>query len=666
MKLMNSYWKVFLRILFVLFFLKQTAVFAQQDYGCPKPNKKALKAFEKAKQMSFRGSTAYNYLVTATLEDKQFAEAYSVLAYLNSKKDPSKPQNVNRTKSYYEKAHEACPAFRNYEAAHWLGMHAYSKKELELAERYLSTYTSKAEVEGKGERMKMAQDKLAQIKAYREIFNSPVPFDPKKVEGPSTEADEYLPMLSPDNQFLFYTRKAMVDTKSAVGEVEKELFVQSRKKYDGSYSTGIPMPTPFNKGSYQGGSSISVDNKVLFITIVEQVQTRSGRGFSNGDIYYAEFRGGKWSDLKSIGDHINGRFTWEGQPSISADKKTLYFSSARGEDNYGGMDLYKTELQEDGSWGPPINLGPTINTSGNEKSPFMHSDSYTLYFSSDGHPGVGGQDVFFTRINKFGKFEAPVNLGVPINTEEDEHGFMVSTDGRYGYFSSNLNQNNLDLFYFELPEEARPEEVIFVRGSIESDNPDAAKGMTIELKNMATNQKIEGVVDEESGDYVAVVAANKDQDVMMMAKKNGYAFTSQYINSGEDVVGKPIRAKPMEFKPIEEGSTYQINNINFATDSYVLSSQVMNILNEFVDFLETNEQVTVMIQGHTDNVGDAAKNLELSSKRAEAVNNYLILEGIDPARLDYKGFGETKPIASNDTEEGRAKNRRTEFLILSK
>src|SRR5690606_19657416 len=142
-------------------------------------------------------------------------------------------------------------------------------------------------------------------------------------------------------------------------------------------------------------------------------------------------------------------------------------------------------------------------------------------------------------------FESPKNIGVPINTEDDEHGFMVSTDGRYGYFSSNVEEG-MDIFYFELPEEARPEDVVFVKGSIDSKDPDAAKGMKIELKNMATNQVVEGVVNEENGDYVAVVSASEQEDVMMMAKKDGYAFTSQYINSKrseERRVGKECRAK---------------------------------------------------------------------------------------------------------------------------
>ncbi|MFT4756567.1 MAG: outer membrane protein OmpA-like peptidoglycan-associated protein, partial [Vicingaceae bacterium] len=437
-----------------------------------------------------------------------------------------------------------------------------------------------------------------------------------------------------------------------------------------NYSVGIPMPKPFNmdKNSSQGGSSISVDNKLLFITMVSPSYTPDGRSFSNGDIYYSDFYDGTWSGLKSIGDHINGQFTWEGQPSVSADNQTLYFASARApsETHFGGMDLYKVERQLNGNWGDPINLGPKINTTGDEKSPFMHSDSYTLYFSSDGHPGVGGQDIFFAHVDKFKEFTEPVNIGVPINTEEDEVGFMVSTDGKYGYFSSNAAGEGLDIYNFELPEYARPDEVAFIKGSVSSKDPNAAKGMKIELKNTATNEVTKGVVDEKTGEYVAVIRAKEKEDVMMMAKKNGYAFTSQYVNSNKDVIGRPKRIAAVEFKPIETGQTYQINNINFATDSYELNKQVVNILNEFIVFLDDNASVKVAIHGHTDNVGIPNKNLELSTNRAKAVFNYLIIQDVDPTRLKFKGFGASKPIASNQTVEGKAKNRRTEFVILSK
>lgn len=657
-------------VLLALLFTFFTSL-AQEDFGCSKPNKKAQKLFDKAQQMNFKGESSYKMLIEAINEHEDYAEALSVLAYINSKKLKANPENVriqNRIKSYYEKTREACPAYRNYEASFWLANFHYGQREYNQSYKYVIEYISNSDSK-KGKELDEAQSIKKKIEQYQELFKNTVPFNPVKVPGVSTKEDEYLPMLSPDNQFLFFTRKTTIDTKSAFGEQEKELFFQSRKRYDGTYSKGIPMETPFNAGtSYQGGSSISIDNKLLFITIVSPSYTRDGRSFSNGDIYYSDSYEGTWSALKSIGSHINGKFTWEGQPSISADNQTLYFASARerSKTHIGGMDLYKVERQENGEWGSPINLGPRINTTGNEKSPFMHSDSYTLYFSSDGHPGVGRQDIFFAHVDKFKEFTEPVNIGVPINTEEDEVGFMVSTDGKYGYFSSNAVGEGLDIYNFELPEYARPDEVAFVKGAVSSKDPNAAKGMKIELKNVATNEVTKGVVDERTGEYVAVIRAKEKEDVMMMAKKNGYAFTSQYINADKDVIGRPKRIAAVEFKPIETGQTYQINNINFATDSYELNKQVVNILNEFVVFLEDNPGVNVAIHGHTDNVGDSKENLDLSTNRAKSVFNYLIIQDVDPTRLKFKGFGSNKPIASNDTGKGRATNRRTEFVILSK
>lgn len=650
-------------LIFLGIYFSISGVFAQAD--CPKPTKRAQKLYEKAAKYKFRGQEAYQYLIDAIQIDADYAEALSVLGYLNTKRGIQDQQKWNLAQKYYLQLRNACQAYRNYEASFWLAKDYYNQRKYDEAYPYLKEYVEKASRKD-GNDLDEALEMKKRIEKYREIFEHPVPFDPKLVDGVSSDEDEYLPMLSPDNQFLFYTRRTEEDTKSVLGKKERELFIQSRKRYDGSYSGGIPLPEPFNQGAYQGGTSISVDNKLIFITIVEQVPTKEGVLYSNGDIYYAEFQNGSWSDLKSIGDHINRRGTWEGQPSISADNQTLFFASARPDNNYGGMDLYKVNRLSSGKWGEPVNLGPTINTSGDEKSPFMHSDSYTLYFSSNGHPGVGGLDIFFSKINEAGEFDTPVNIGVPINTTQDEHGFMVSTDGQYGYFSSNLGKKGLDIYYFDLPEKAKPKDVVFVKGKIESKDPDAAKGMSIELKNMSTNKMVKGVVDQESGEYVAVIAANETEDVMMMAKKSGYAFTSQYIRSDKDVIGKPKRARPVEFNPIQVGETYRINNVNFATDSYFLNEQVMNILNEFINFLEDNPSVEVAIHGHTDNVGDDASNLELSTNRAKAVMNYLILEGISSDRLEYKGFGENKPIASNQTAEGRAKNRRTEFVILSK
>ena len=457
-----------------------------------------------------------------------------------------------------------------------------------------------------------------------------------------------------------------MNSGSSFGSMERELFMQSKNNYNGSFEMGIPMPYPFNQNIYQGGTSISVDNKLIFVTVIEQVNV-NGYGFSNGDIYYSEFRDGAWTELKSVGDNINSRTIWEGQPSISADNRTLYFSRAINKEippeHYGLMDIYKSERRPDGSWGDPVNLGPNINTKGNEKSPFMHSDSYTLYFSSDTRVGMGGFDIFYSRMDASGNFTKAVNLGSPINTDMDEHGFIVSTDGRYGYFASSLDEDNLDIYSFELYNEARPEQVLFVKGQVVSGS-EAAKGLEIKLKNVETDKEVEAVVDEETGEYVGVIAVKENEDVLMTAKKEGFAFTSQYLSSGENVVGRPVQTE-MDVKEIKKGESYRINNITFATNKYDLNNKVRAILSEFAEYLKRNPRIVVELHGHTDNVGNDEDNLVLSENRAKSVYEYLIQMGVDKKRLSYKGFGPFKPVADNDTQEGRALNRRTEFLVLA-
>lgn len=649
---------------------------AQDDYPCDQPNKKARKYYEAAEKLRFKGDDAYINLRKSIEEDPEFGAAYSELAWWNYSKYKAGSGHLrvtkgsanfgNRALKYWDLALEYCPEYRNFENYYLMGKYYYDLKQYTNAEGLLEAYVTSANA-SESNSLKKAKQYLDVAKEYRAIMQNPVPFDPKLVAGISTENDEYLPMLSPDNRFLYVTRKQMVDTKSSVGKVEKELFIKGKNNYDGSFHSGVPMPKPFNQGDYQGGVSVSVDNKLMFITLLEEV-IYSGFKYLMGNIYYSEFKEGRWTDLKSVGDHINRRLTWEGQPSISSDNKTLYFTRAIQEvipgEHYGQMDIYKSERREDGSWGPAINLGPEINTAGNEKTPFMHSDSYTLYFSSDEHAGVGGFDIFYAKMKEDETFTKAKNLGYPINTESDEHGFVVSTDGKYGYFSSKMEGTGLDIYSFELYDEARPEHVVFVRGESLS-GAESVKGLEIKLKNVATNKEVDAVIDEETGKYVGVIAVEEDEDVLMTAKKDGYAFTSQYISSNENVIGKPIELD-MEVKPIEVGETYRINNITFATNSYEIRSHVHHILDEFAEFLKTNANVKVEIRGHTDNVGRQNDNMVLSENRAGAVRQYLMGKGIAADRLSHKGFGSTKPVATNDTKEGRALNRRTEFLILSK
>jgi outer membrane protein OmpA-like peptidoglycan-associated protein len=652
------------------------SIYAQEE-KCPEPKKKAVKLFNAAKIA--RGKEKKDLLFQATKVDPNYQEAFDELAHLNKKKADIFFNSGDKTflkyesikRDYWKKIYNICPEYRNFYHAMQLGDLYFGKRKFIEAKPYYQTILSSPNAYKKDERY--AYYRIQDINTYIALLKDTVPFDPKKVEGPSTEYDEYLPMLSPDNNYMYFTRKMPDETKSAIDGGSKELFIKSRRTMGHKYSGGIPMGGPFNLGQYQGGVSVSINNKLLFITIVDVIPYRGknragfGQMFDNADIFYSKFqKDGTWSKLASIGSNINTPNTWEAQPSISADNKTLYFT--RVIDPFApNMDIYKCERQPDGSWGDPINLGAPINTPGDEKSPFMHSDSYTLYFSSDYHIGMGGYDIFYSKMDdKSGVFRKPVNIGNPINTTKDEHGFIVSKNGDKAFYGSDEDGKDLNIYSFELYEEARPKAVAFVNGEIKNNLGEVPDGAQVTVKNTKTNQEVDAVIDNETGEYVAVIAVEPDQDILLTAKKKGFAFSSQLISSNEMVVGKPIKTETVEIKPIEIGEAYRINDINFATNSYEITSKIVLVLNEFIDFLTVNDNLKIAINGYTDNVGDPKENLALSENRAKAVYDYLLIEDIDPTRLTFKGYGETHPAEKNDTEKGRAKNRRTEFVIVSK
>jgi len=651
-------------------------VFAQED-NCPEPKKKAIKILELAKTAT--GSEKKKLLVEAIKIDPNYLEAYDELSLISEKNVENAFNSGNVVElqqeekiklNYWKKIVEICPDYRNFYYTMQLGDYYFGRRDFIAAKPFYQAILATPNAFKKDERY--AYDRVQDINTYIQLIKDTVPFIPQKVEGPSTENDEYLPMLSPDNRYLFFTRKIPDEKKQAFNSGYQELFIKSTKSMGNDYSGGIPMPSPFNLGQYQGGVSISVNNKLIFITLVEVIPYRGkdragfGQLFDNADIYYSEFINGEWSKLQSIGSNINTPTTWEAQPSITSDNKTLYFT--RVVNPFGGdMDIYKCEKQPDGSWGDPINLGTPVNTPGDEKSPFMHSDSYTLYFSSNYHIGLGGYDIFYSKMDeKTGQFKKPINIGNPINTPKDEHGFIVSKDGDRAYYGSSQEDKDLNIFSFELYEEARPKSVAFVNGVIVNNLGEVPEGAQVILKNTKTEQEVEAVVDKETGEYVGVITVGKDQDVLLTAKKKGFAFSSQLISSNEIVIGKAVKTEKVAIKPIEVGQSYTINDINFATNSYEITPRIILVLNEFIDFLKINNTLKIAINGYTDNVGNPEENMILSENRSKAVYDYLILEDVDPTRLSSKGFGQNNPIASNETEEGRAKNRRTEFVILSK
>ncbi len=527
---------------------------------------------------------------------------------------------------------------------------------------------------------------MPELRFYADFYRDTRPFNPVVMRGVCTGADEYLPMFSPDNELLFFTRVKQVQAKGdIVSKTVEELTEARRPDVKADFDSGKPLPEPFNTGDSYGGVTVSVNNKEMFVTVCTPVP---GTPYKNCDIFRThydskvDFGTGKvayeWTALEDLGPNVNTPDGWESQPTLSSDGRTLFFATVRKESK--GTDIYMSTRDEKGQWGPAVPVPGPINTSGDEKAPFLHSDSHTLYFAARppkdengkedearGHRGIGGYDVFFSHLNDDGTWSKPRNIGNPINTPQDDHGLIVSADGRMAYFASSRFRGvgGLDIYGFELPKDARPEEVLLVKGEVRDENGQVVKDARVEIKYLDTKKTEVIEVDGNDGRYATVLRLKPGADVVMTVKKEGHVFDSRAF-SMEDTARGGVAAMDLKVEKIEVGRSYRVSDIRYATGKADITRGSEHVLDELIVFLKENPTIKIKIQGHTDNVGSQADNLALSHDRAFTVYSYLQEHGIAGGRLAFEGFGPTKPIATNDTEEGRARNRRTEFVITSR
>ncbi|MFM2206719.1 MAG: hypothetical protein RL213_694 [Bacteroidota bacterium] len=618
---------------------------AAQQPACPKSQeKKAVSAYEDAAGLfkSRKYEDALKKIEKSIEADPEFADAYFLQGSIGLKRKDFKLMEES-----YLKAVELCPEV-DPEAWFQLGWLYFDRKDWKSSEDHLKKFLEFDRVNEehalKAERM-MVKSKL---------YGHPVPFDPQPVRALCTADPEYLPYISPDNSMAFFTRRYEMKDKNMLVPQSVEKFMVARMQSDGTYDQGKPMEAPFNRANSnnEGGATISIDNKHLYFTV-------NNKG--NFDICTSDFSAGQWGEIRNLGS-VNDTKQWDSQPSITSDGKMLYFASAR--DSVSGLDIYFSRMQEDGKWSKAAKLGPAINTGGNEKSPFIHSDRKTLYFASDSLPGLGGFDLFMVRKDSTGKWGKPVNLGYPINTDADEVGFFVSTDGKRGYFASNKINGNTgyDIYSFELYPGARPSKVYFQKGELKLGHEETAPA-TIEVRDVVTNALTKIDVDSTTGEYAFIV--DFEHDLMVSVKKEGYDFHSQYVST-KDTSNQSVRSKEIGLNSLEVGGQYTINDILFATNSDRINDTIKVVLNEFAEYLKLNKGIRLALEGHTDNTGSPASNMILSEGRAKAVYDYLLSRDIDRSRLTFRGFGETRPIASNANEEGRARNRRTVFTVTQK
>ncbi|MEI7594571.1 MAG: OmpA family protein [Bacteroidota bacterium] len=493
-----------------------------------------------------------------------------------------------------------------------------------------------------------------------EMMKHPVPFNPINM-GPNINSPyhEYLPSLTADENVILITRRDIrePDLPYSASNSQEDFFEARKVKgeWQKAFNIGAPINTPGNEGA----ECISADGRTVFFTINE----RPG-GYGSCDIYMSKRTPMGWSDPENLGSVVNSE-AWDTQPSFSSDGKTLYFVSTR-PGGLGGSDIWKTVMKEDGSWTTPINLGPEINTKANENSPFIHPDDQTLYYATAGRMGMGGTDIFYSRKDAKGNFGTSINIGYPINSSENDDCLVIAPSGELAYFASKRDggYGMMDLYYFELYKEARPSPVTYFKGKVYDVNTKEPLEAQFELIDLKTQElKIKSNSEAKTGEFFVPLATNSNY--ALNVSKKGYLFYSQNF-SLMDRTEKTPYIMDVPLQPIGDNQIVVLNNIFFDTDKFDLKSESVAELEKLFGFLKNNPTLKIEVRGHTDNVGNDALNLTLSNNRAKSVYDYLITKGIAKERLQYKGYGETTPIATNDTEAGRQLNRRTEFKIIGK
>jgi outer membrane protein OmpA-like peptidoglycan-associated protein/tetratricopeptide (TPR) repeat protein len=485
------------------------------------------------------------------------------------------------------------------------------------------------------------------VSAAQKNKNASYVFAPKNLgDSVNSSSSEYYPSVTVTDDALVFTRRT--------GNAREDFMLSGINSKD-SFNKAAPLDGDINLEPRKGAITVSQDGDWLFFAA-----DIAGAGLGGFDIYKSIYTPSGWSEQENLGDSINTDF-WESSPAISPDKRALYFSSTR-PGGYGGADLYVSYLKPNGRWTEAVNMGPSINTAGDELAPFIHADNQTLYFTSDGLPGYGGSDLFVLKKLTGGKWGTPENMGYPINTIENEGSLAVAADGYTAYYASDRedSRGGLDIYSFTLPAHARPFKTIYVKGVVTDLISKKGLPANLELTDNATGTIINKVQTDETGHYFITLPEGKDYTFTVNRK--GYLFySSAYALSSAAPDSTYI--KNIALEPIKLASSFVFTQVLFDNNSFALLPASLPELNKLVQILEENPSMHIQISGYTDNVGKTSDNLILSANRAKSIVNYLSGKGIATERLSYKGFGSDNPIATNETAAGRSLNRRTSFTI---
>ncbi len=631
--------------------------------GYTSTNKKAIKYYEEGKHNYEirKDIDAEKYLNKCLQEDPKFIEAHSALAYLLMEK--------HRTKEaidHFQKAIDINPKFfpRNF---YDLGLAQLLSADYEGAQKNLETYLKFDRINPNTK--EQAEQYLKNAKFGVNAMKNPQPFKLINLgTGINTNNYEYFPAITADGKTFMFTRN--IREGEGVNAPQNEDFFMSNKVGD-IWQKAFPISSVNTLGN-EGAPTLSADGQVMFFASCMEMTGDYGssdrKGYGSCDIFYSQKINGVWSKAVNAGQQINTA-NWETQPSFSSDGKTLYF--IRGSVTRQGIknpDIYSSTIGNDGKFGEAVLLSNNINTPFKEESVFIHPDNQTLYFSSEGHPGMGGLDIFMSKRQADGSWGKAVNLGYPINTVTDENSFLVDANGKIAYMASEREggYGGLDIYQFELPENIRPEKITYVKGLTFNAKTKAPLEASFELIDLETQQSVTKAFSNSAGEFLVTLTSN--HNYLVNVSKNGYLFYSDNFSLKDKVADytKPFQLQ-IPLQPIDTGFTIELKNVFFDVNKWDLKPESKAELEKISSFLKTNSTLKIEFGGHTDNTGDKVANKTLSENRAKAVYDYIITKGaIVATRLSYKGYGDTKPKVPNDTPENKAKNRRTELKVISK
>ncbi len=622
-------------------------VFSQQYHTT---SAKALKAYK-------AGLTAFDYIDYFNAEqyfnqaietDNKFFEAYMMMGELLSKQKRYSEAAINFHKAVKIDSTFYMPVFFNMANAEMMS----GDYEKALIHYNVSLGQKKISEKNRSQALRNVKNCEFAIEAVR----NPVPFSPESVgEGINTSNDEYWPSITADGQTLMFTRQTRPSENLLRKVISQEDFYVSYLS-GGVWKNALNAGAPLNTSQNEGAQSLSSDGNYMYFTACD----RSG-GLGSCDIFFSALNNGKWSLPVNLGSPVNTSF-WESQPSINADGKMLFFSSNR-PGGIGGKDLYYSIYLANRKWSPPRNMGNVVNTTGDEMSPFIHFDGKTLYFSSDGRPGMGGLDIYFSRMKEDSTWTEPKNLGYPINTYNDEMGLTIESGGQKAYFSSKRDeQGGKNIYSFRLYEAIQPDPVAYLKGKVSDKETGQTLVAEYELINLSTGKSVINGLTDGGGNFLVCLPSGNNYGLNV--SRDGYLFYSDnFMLEGQHPVLEPYLKKIM-LSPLKVGEKMLLANVFFEVDSWQLKKESLAELNKLSDLLKDNKELKVEIGGYTDSTGSDEHNLSLSEKRALTVVDFLVTSGIRSERLKFKGYGNTSPVGDNITSEGRKLNRRTEVQII--